>query len=280
MRTIRILYIEPALVQPSRGVVPSGPGRVSEAALRDQSPSLRRALEDYAFRMNLLPRLAVAALLAAGVAMAHAQARPGTAERLGDAVVLRGNIDATLARRVVQLLRDPDAVRLIVTSGGGAVDATLDIAEAVHANFKNVEVPVACLGTCASYIFPAGRHKLLGRVGVVGWRGNMAYVLHQHRTGQARLPDAQLREVRLLAQREAGFYARIGVDGFVAWFAKLPPYSVEEYYSLSLEEMEGFGIRNLRVQETESPLTGGLVQQVQVDWPHLEALRPRWAPDP
>jgi hypothetical protein len=232
--------------------------------------------------MDVLRRLACAGLLAAGVVTAYAQAptRATAVERVGDAVVLQGRIDAAMAERAVRLLQDPDVARLVVTSGGGLVDAALDIAEAVHAHGTNVEVPVACLSSCASYIFPAGRHKLLGRADAVAWHGNMAHVLHLQRTGQGSWSDAQLREARRLAQREAGFYARIGVDSFVSWFAKLPPYSVDEFYSLSIEDMEHFGIRNLLVREAGLPLSGGLVQQVRVDWQRLEAMRPKAAPDP
>lgn len=238
------------------------------------------ALPDYAAGMLHGRCLACLGLLLAAVATVGAQTRPNSAERVGDAVVLQGRIDADLARRVVQLLQNPDIARVVVTSGGGDVDATLDIAEAMHANSKNVEVPLACLGTCANYIFPAGRHKLLARAGVIGWRGNMAHVLYLQRTARANWSDAQLREARRLAQREAGFYARVGLDGFVAWFAKLPPYSVDEYYTLSIEDMGRFGLRNLRVHDADVAFSGGLVQEVQVDWVHLESLRPRGAPDP
>lgn len=230
--------------------------------------------------MDRARRFACAGLLALGLVAGHAQPRETTVERVGDAVVLQGLIDATAAQRAVRLLQDPDVARVIVTSAGGPVDAALDIAEAMYAHSTNVEVPFACLATCASYIFLAGRHKLLGRPGAVGWHGNMAHVLYLLRTGNSNASDAQLRDVQRLAQREAGFYARIGVDGFVSWFAKLPPYSVDEFYSLTIEDMEGFGIRNLRVRLPDLPLSGGLVQRVHVDWQHLEALRPRGALDP
>jgi hypothetical protein len=34
------------------------------------------------------------------------------------------------------------------------------------------------------------------------------------------------------------------------------------------------------VRAPDLPLSGGLVQQVRVDWQGLEAMRPRAAPDP
>lgn len=230
--------------------------------------------------MKFAPRCAAAVLLALGAVAGHAQWAPARVEQRGNAVVLQGRIDDEAATRAIALMLDPWITRLVITSGGGLVNAALDLAEAVHARGLDVEVPVACMSSCANYVLPAGRRKLLGRRGAVAWHGNMAHVLYLQRSGQASWPEPDLAQARRLAQREAGFYARLGVDGFVCWFAKLPPYAIDEFYSLSAEDMARFGIRDVEVRDPGPPLTGGLVQEVAVDWPRLEALRPRVAPDP
>jgi hypothetical protein len=212
-------------------------------------------------------------LLLAGALHAQPQAAANVA-RVGDAVVFEGRIDADAARRAIALLQDPAVARLVITSGGGLVDAALELAEVVHARRLDVEVPVSCLSSCANYVVPAARRKLLARAGVLGWHGTMAHVLHLQGSRQGSWSDSEMQSARGLARREAAFYARIGVDGFVGWFAKLPPYAVDEFYTLSAADMARFGIREVTVRDPQAPIGNPLVQPVQVDWAALEALRP------
>lgn len=201
----------------------------------------------------------------------HAQ---GTAVvRDGDAVVFTGRIDADAAARAIALLQDPAVSRLVITSGGGLVAPALDLADAVHARRIDVEVPKACLSSCANYVLPAGARKVLGRPGVVGWHGTMAHVLYLQATGQGSWSDEEMAEARALAAREVTFYARLGVDGFVGWFAKLPPYAIDEFYCLSPPDMARFGIHDVTVRDPEAAIANALVQPVEVDWDALESLR-------
>ena len=210
-------------------------------------------------------------LLAAGCA---AQPAPGAGvQRSGDALVFEGRIDTASAARFLQLLQEPGVTRVVITSPGGLVSPALDMADAIHERGLSVEVPTACLSSCANYIFPAGRRKLLGRPDAVGWHGNMAHVLYLQQSGQASWPPEQMAQARELARREADFYHRIAVDGFVGWFGKLAPYDVEDFYALCADDMARFGIRDVTV----GPATGEpnpAVRLLAVDWSVLEALRP------
>ena len=226
--------------------------------------------------MRALTRLTCLALLPC---VLHAQPAKTTVAREHDALVFDGRIEPVSVARALELLQQPGITRLVITSGGGLVGPALDLAEAVRARGLDVEVPRGCYSSCANYIVPAGRHKLLARRGAVGWHGNMAHVLYLQRTGQGSWPEADMAEARRLEAREAAFYARAGVDGFVAWFGKLPPYAIDEFYSLSPEDMAGFGIRDVTVREPEATVPDALVEPVRVDWPALEKLRPRAAPD-
>lgn len=212
----------------------------------------------------------VASLLLVTAAM---QAHAGTVSLRDDAVVVEGRIDRDLVQRALPLLRDPAVTRLVITSGGGLVDAALDLAEAVHERRLDVEVPSSCLSSCANYVVPAGRHKLLARPGVVGWHGTMAHVLYLQATGQEHWTEAQITDARRLARREQDFYGRIGVDGFVGWFAKLPPYGIDEFYTLAPADMARFGIRDVTVRDPDAPVANPLVALVTVDWNALPALR-------
>lgn len=225
--------------------------------------------------MRALPALAISLLLSTAV-VAHA----ATVALRGDAVLVEGRIDRDLVQRALPLLQDPAVTRLVITSDGGLVDAALDLAEAVHARGLDVEVPASCLSSCANYVFPAGRRKLVARPGAVGWHGTMAHVLHLQATGQEHWSEAEIDEARQLARREQAFYDRIGVDGFAGWFAKLPPYAVDEFYTLAPADMARFGIGAVTVREPEAAVADPLVVPVRVDWAGLEALRRSVRPAP
>lgn len=195
-------------------------------------------------------RRAAALLLAVCVGAAQAQTQ---VRREGDAVVFEGRIDAAGAARFIELSRDTDVRRLVITSGGGLVGPALDMAEAVFDRGLDVEVSSLCLSSCANYVFPAGRRKRIARLGVVAWHGNMAHVLYRAAHGEAQWDDASMASARRLAGREAAFYARIGVDGFVAWIGKIAPYGIDEMYFLSVPDMARFGIREVEVLQPDAP---------------------------
>ena len=192
----------------------------------------------------------------------------------GDTVIFDGRIDGRAAAEFLQVLQDPRIRRLVITSRGGLVAPALDMALAIHERQLDVEVPTACVSSCANYVFPAGRHKVLGRPGAVAWHGNMTHVLYLRQTGQATWSDQEMEDARQLARREAAFFERIGVDGFVSWFAKIEPYNVADFYFLSAPDMERFGIRDVTIRDPSPAPADERLRRVQVDWAGLEAGRP------
>ena len=220
--------------------------------------------------------LAAAALLAVA---APAQAQdPAIVSVQDDAVVFRGQIDARSAAEFLLLVKDAGVTRLVITSGGGDVAAALDMATAMHERGLDIEVPHACYSSCANYLVPAARRKTLAHSGVVAWHGNISHVMYLQQSGQVTWPDAQMAAARRLALREQEFYRRVGVDGFVCWFAKIPPYNVAAFYSLSVDDMARFGIRDVTVRAPARDEGG--VRQVRVDGSTLDSLRPPVRLDP
>jgi hypothetical protein len=216
------------------------------------------------------------AFVAAFARHAHSQPVSTTiVEVVEDAVLFDGRIDTRSAAQFLRLLENPKITRLVITSRGGIVPAALDMAQAIHERALDVEVPTACFSSCANYIFPAARRKTLGRLGAVAWHGNMTHVLYLHQTGQGKWSESQLESAREFARREEAFFRRTGVDGFVCWFAKIEPYTVADFYYLSVEDMERFGIASVTVRNAspENP-ENETVRRVQVDWTRLDAGRP------
>jgi hypothetical protein len=211
-------------------------------------------------------------------AMVHAEPAPSTTvERIGDGIVFRGRIEAVSAAKFLELLREPGITRVVITSRGGRVDAALDMAEAIAEQGLDVEVPRACLSSCANYVFPAGRRKRLGHARAVGWHGNMTHVLHLAQTGQASWTEPQMQDARRLARREQAFFRRVGVDGFVCWFGKIPPHNVDEFYALVPQDMARFGIADVTVGDGAA--AAGAPELITVDWERIGGHRPAVALD-
>jgi hypothetical protein len=218
--------------------------------------------------------LALAPVFACAV-LAQANSPPAaTVERSGDAVIFNGQINGRSVEEFKRALQDSGITRLVITSRGGGVAAALDMAVAVHERGLDIDVPTACLSSCANYVFPAARRKIMARPGAVGWHGNMTHVLYLQQSGQSSWSESEMRSARELALREAGFFHRIGVDGFVCWFAKIEPYNVDDFYYLSREDMERFGIRDVIPRDARPEPDTAQIRKVIVDWPSLEAGRP------
>lgn len=219
-------------------------------------------------------RSLLAAALLAFCALAPAQEAQPVVVRAGTAILYSGRIDMDGARRFIELLRDPQVDRLVITSNGGLVLPALEMAEAMHARGLDIEVPSSCRSSCANYLFPAARRKVLGWPGAVAWHGNMTHVLYLHQNGQGSWTEDLIAGARQLAQREMALFQRLGVDGFVCWFAKLAPYAVPDFYWLAREDMERFGIGGVTVKSQAEEPPSLLLQPVRVDWSKLDALRP------
>ena len=217
--------------------------------------------------------LALVALAGAGAAL-HAQPSPSAGVwRDGDAIVFSGRIDGPSVREFLRLLDDPAVTRLVIRSPGGLVAPALDMAEALHARGLDVEVAQACLSSCANYVFPAGRRKLLSGPEAVGWHGNMAHVIYRQLRGEEQWSEDMMSQARELAPREEAFFRSVGVDGFICWFGKIPPYYEDDFYALSVADMRRFGITDVTVVNPAAPLPTG-VRMLTVDFATLEAGRP------
>lgn len=188
------------------------------------------------------PPLSVAAAGAAGNA---------TASYSG--VISAENNAGFFARVAGQPLR-----RLLLDSGGGDVAAAIELAGWVHARQLDITVTGVCLSSCANYVFPAARHKRIVPGAIVAWHGNYHHlaqsglwrddvVLRMQRDGEDEQTATRYvqEQVARLVGLEREFFTRIGVDERVCWIGKQPPYTVPDYYFLSVADMARFGITHV-----------------------------------
>lgn len=169
-----------------------------------------------------------------------------------------GSISAEQNQQFFEAVEGKAVKRLVITSDGGEVAAGIALGLWVFENNLDIEVPEYCLSSCANYVFPAGRHKFIGEGAVVAWHGNYH---HLEQTGlwedevagrmerhgeDAATARAQVRgEVDRLVRLEQDFFARIGVDEYLCWVGKMPPYNVPDYYFLSARDMARFGVTHV-----------------------------------
>lgn len=171
----------------------------------------------------------------------------------------RGSISAEQNQRLLEVVQGKVVKRLVITSSGGEVEAGITLGLWVFNHRLNVEVQEYCLSSCANYVFPAGYHKFIDAGAVVAWHGNYNHLKQtglwqddiasrmERHNEDAATAKIQLREdVERLAGLESDFFARIGVNEYLCWIGKAPPYNALNYYFLSKEDMERFGVTHVQ----------------------------------
>ncbi|MDH3888452.1 MAG: hypothetical protein OEU78_08120 [Gammaproteobacteria bacterium] len=170
-----------------------------------------------------------------------------------------GPISAEQNQRLLEVVQGKVVKRLVITSSGGEVEAGITLGLWVFNHRLNLEVQEYCLSSCANYVFPSGHHKFIDAGAVVAWHGNYNHlkqtglwqddiasrmVRHNEDAATARI---QLREdVERLVGLESDFFERIGVNEYLCWIGKAPPYNAPNYYFLSREDMAHFGVTHVQ----------------------------------
>ncbi|MDH3526247.1 MAG: hypothetical protein OEN52_10410 [Gammaproteobacteria bacterium] len=176
-----------------------------------------------------------------------------------DVAYYKGPISLQENRRFFAAVANRPVRRLVITSSGGEVEAGIALGRWVFGQRLVVEVPEYCLSSCANYVFPAAGRKLIAPGAVVAWHGNYHHLkatglwtddiaARMQRYGEDAVTarDRAHVEMERLVQLERDFFAGIGVDQYLCWIGKMPPYNVPNYYFLSREDMAGFGVTQVQ----------------------------------
>ncbi len=107
----------------------------------------------------------------------------------------------------------PAPAWMAIDSRGGDVDAALRLAQVIHARGLSLVVTGLCASSCANYLFPAARQKVIAAGASVGWHGSPA---SEHIDGLEQMTADQLAAFHTMQQalvlREQQLYATLGVD--------------------------------------------------------------------
>ena len=184
-----------------------------------------------------------------------------------------GSLDAA---GIAELRRaGPDVKVLRIRCSGGDVDLGMDLAEWVLARGLDVEVDGHCLSSCANYIFPAGRRKVIAPGGVVGWHGSARQTDMADQLDAALVDarqedptlDVEKTRARMAAymkraiERQDAFFARIGVAECVTRIGQLR-LGAPGLFTMSIADMARFGIDVASGPTTAAELPAKLRDQI------------------
>ncbi len=165
----------------------------------------------------------------------RAKAEPAEVRVLGDTVYYTGNMSKASSAAfdaAVAGIRRGQITRIVMYSGGGDTVAGRHVARWVKSMGVVVEVDTICFSSCADYVFPAGRARVIRADAFVGWHGNerqFAVLAARHGVSledelrrfapkalSAEQQDAFLRELgetlKVTQKDEADFYAQLGLN--------------------------------------------------------------------
>jgi len=177
----------------------------------------------------------------------------------GEVVYYNGSISTEKNRRFFAAMADRPVKRLVITSSGGEVEAGIALGVWVFERRLDVEVAEYCLSSCANFVFPAASRKFIAPGAVVAWHGNYHHLkatglwtddiaLRMQRYGEDAVTARERARALMdrLVRLERDFFAHIGIDQYLCWIGKMPPYNVPNYYFLSREDMAGFGVSQVQ----------------------------------
>lgn len=203
----------------------------------------------------------------------RAKAEPATVQVQGDTLYYTGNFStassAAFDAAVAGIARG-QVTRLVISSGGGDTVAGRHVGRWVRDMGLVVEVDFICFSSCANYIFPAGRARVIRADAFVGWHGNeRTFHVQAARKGislEDQLAQYLPKDVspeertaffrdfkattRVTLKDEADFYSKLGLNDAFAVCAvgdileKRPGYAGQIGWGFSLADMEHLGLTN------------------------------------
>lgn len=205
---------------------------------------------------------------------------------------------------------DPRPQALLIESQGGSAAAGMELGAWLFENGLQVQVDTYCFSSCANYVFPSGRARLLAPHASLMWHGGvtqpitpeeLAEVLEEtlqslseqerRRLLQERSRDQLMQQLQqslaAIVARETHFFRMLGVDQRITTLGHLYERQLLEgrdYYmgwDFSLEDMARLGIHDITVRDGAQwqpvfPVRGQKIYRIRLD--ALADFQPGLAP--
>ena len=194
---------------------------------------------------------------------------------------------------------DPKPHALLIESQGGSADAGMELGSWLFEQGLQVQIDTYCFSSCANYVFPSGRTRLLAPHASLMWHGGvtqpitpreLAGVLEETLAG---LPEEERRQLlrehsrdELLEQlqqslialvaRETAFFRRLCVDQRITTLGHLYQRELlkgEGYYlgwDYSIEDLRRLGISHIAIKDGAAwepvfPVRGQKIYRIRLD---------------
>lgn len=160
-----------------------------------------------------------------------------------------GEITHDSVDRIQQRLdSSPQTKVLKITSQGGDISAGLRLGRLVYKRQLDIIVNNYCVSSCANYVFPAARNKVIGIQGIVVWHGGARNTPFEAIDGESPSLTRERRTLlRKLRRDEFDFYRQINVrPALVCAGAKTAARTNADGWTMTVEAMKNVGINFVR----------------------------------
>lgn len=201
----------------------------------------------------------------------------------GSSIIYVGGMHPEGYDRLSRLARQGSVSELVISSPGGIVYWGIRTGEIVYRNGWDVRVRGLCLSSCANYVFPAGRNKIIEDGAIVGWHGSpqqhyfaalrkgvsvrqelINFISVTLQMGFEQFTQEEFnREIanfvaenELLVELESAFYERIGVDPDVSVYGHFPQRWEDIQgsggWTFTLDDMAKFGLDGISYEGSDA----------------------------
>jgi hypothetical protein len=161
--------------------------------------------------------------------------------------------------KISELIKTEKYKSLVIQSGGGDIVAAMKLGEVIFDNELNIIVNNYCISSCANYIFPAGKKKIINENSIVVWHGDarqknfkreLIDLENKIASNGAAMSEKDVKRLqyrRLSIKMQDDFYLKIGIDGSLARIGQ-EMANVEKrvnLWTIPVDLMHVFGIRNI-----------------------------------
>ncbi len=183
-----------------------------------------------------------------------------TVHLCGEALCYQGNITKAANEKLFTLFdkNKPNINTLIIKSQGGEINVGMDLGDFVFANQLTIKVNDYCLSSCANYVFPAGKNKILAKNALIGFHGGTTGLEQEAMKLADKMPPDQKEKILSYMyntqQREINFFEKITVKRAITTLGQDPKYTpiyekddniIGWYYSIA--DLNKLGVKNITV---------------------------------
>lgn len=227
--------------------------------------------------MNKFSFITILILICQNASASEPKDNETTSVKLNENIIyFSGTLTKEAIDKTIQIYNEQKIkpTKIVISSDGGDIDLGMDFGEWVFNNHLDIQVNDYCLSSCANYIFPAAKNKLLGERAIVGYHGgasSQSFDLSDINEMYKDLPDSEQMKKKQEAiegmktyldrvrEKESKFYKRINIPQEISTLGQQGKYSKKsESFIGWTYTPDGFmklGLKNIILTDNKWELT-------------------------